>query len=141
MWRNESLIYIKSAELQQLLGLKTPYARLTDLFDGSVYRLREHWQREQGQSKLAKAIQETDEKVGLILMLEQGTFIQPLPADGSVKPLSKIQVKAELLYNSIPFSKILFMVNLAFGLLSFLLLLHNCLGALLFHQKSKQFHI
>ena len=79
VWRNESLIYIKSAELQQLLGLKTPYARLTDLFDGSVYRLREHWQREQGQSKLAKAIQETDEKVGLILMLEQGTFIQPLP--------------------------------------------------------------
>ena len=50
-------------------------------------------------------------------MLEQGTFIQPLPADGSVKPLSEIQVKAELLYNSIPFSKILFMVNLAFGLL------------------------
>ena len=38
VWRNESLIYIKSAELQQLLGLKTPYARLTDLFDGSVYR-------------------------------------------------------------------------------------------------------
>ena len=137
VWRNESLIYIKSAELQQLLGLKTPYARLTDLFDGSVYRLREHWQREQGQSKLAKAIQETDEKVGLILMLEQGTFIQPLPADGSVKPLSKIQVKAELLYNSIPFSKILFMVNLAFGLLSFLLLLHNCLRSTALPPKVK----
>ena len=137
VWRNESLIYIKSAELQQLLGLKTPYARLTDLFDGSVYRLREHWQREQGQSKLAKAIQETDEKVGLILMLEQGTFIQPLPADGSVKPLSEIQVKAELLYNSIPFSKILFMVNLAFGLLSFLLLLHNCLRSTALPPKVK----
>ena len=138
VWRNESLIYIKSAELQQLLGLKTPNARLTDLFDGSVYRLREHWQREQGQSKLAKAIQETDEKVGLILMLEQGTFIQPLPADGSVKPLSEIQVKAELLYNSIPFSKILFMVNLAFGLLSFLLLLHNCLRSTALPPKVKK---
>ena len=126
-WRNEPLIYIKNKELQHLLDLQTPYARLTDLFDGSVYRLREHWQREQGQGKLAKAIQETDEKVGLILMLEQGAFIHPLPADGSVRPLSEKQVKAELLYNSIPFSKILFIVNLTVGLLAFLFLLHNCL--------------
>ena len=114
VWRNEPLIYIKNTELQHLLNLQTPYARLTDLFDGSVYRLREHWQREQGQqNKLAKAIQETDEKVGLILMLEKGTFIHPLPTDGSVQPLSELEVKAELLYNRIPFSKILFMINLS----------------------------
>ncbi|GAE86020.1 cytochrome c biogenesis protein CcsA [Bacteroides reticulotermitis] len=127
VWRKEPLIYIKNAELRHLLGLKTSYASLTDLFDGPVYRLQAHWQREQGQSKLAKAIQETDEKVGLILMLEKGTFIHPLPTDGSVKPLSATHVKAELLYNHIPFSKILFMVNLTVGLLAFLLLLHNSL--------------
>ena len=128
VWRNEPMIYIKNTELQHLLSLKTSYACLTDLFDGSVYQLQEHWLREQGrQNKLSKAIQEIDEKVGLILMLEKGTFIQPLPTDGSVQPLSKQKVKAELLYNSIPFSKILFMVNLTLGALAFLLLLYNCL--------------
>ena len=128
VWRNEPLIYIKNAELRHLLNLPTSYARLTDLFDGSVYRLQEHWQREQGkQSKLAKAIQETDEKVGLILMLEKGTFIHPLPTDGSVQPLSERQVTAELVYNRIPFSKILFMVNLTAGVAAFLLLLYNSL--------------
>lgn len=40
-------------------------------------------------------------------MLEKGTFIHPLPTDGSVQPLSELEVKAELLYNRIPFSKIL----------------------------------
>ena len=131
-------IYIKNTELQHLLNLQTPYARLTDLFDGSVYRLREHWQREQGQqNKLAKAIQETDEKVGLILMLEKGTFIHPLPTDGSVQPLSELEVKAELLYNRIPFSKILFMINLSLGVLSFLLLLHNSLQRNILSPKAK----
>lgn len=62
------MIYIKSPELHHLLGLESSYARLTDLFDGPVYRLQKTWQQEQGKSsKLAKAIQETDEKVGLIL--------------------------------------------------------------------------
>lgn len=37
----------------------------------------------------------------------KGTFIHPLPTDGSVQPLSELEVKAELLYNRIPFSKIL----------------------------------
>ena len=137
-WKNEPMIYIKSPELHHLLGLKTSYARLTDLFDGPVYRLQKTWQQEQGKdSKLAKAIQETDEKVGLILMLEKGTFIHPLPTDGSVQPLSEMEVKAELLYNRIPFSKILFMINLSLGMLSFLLLLHNSLQRNTLSPKAK----
>lgn len=137
-WENEPMIYIKSPELHHLLGLKTSYARLTDLFDGPVYRLQKTWQQEQGKdSKLAKAIQETDEKVGLILMLEKGTFIHPLPTDGSVQPLSEMEVKAELLYNRIPFSKILFMINLSLGMLSFLLLLHNSLQRNTLSPKAK----
>ena len=53
----------QNAELQHLLNLTTPYARLTELFDGSVYRLREHWQREQGQQSIfAKAIQKQMKK-------------------------------------------------------------------------------
>lgn len=138
VWRNEPLIYIKNTELQHLLNLQTPYARLTDLFDGPVYRLQKTWQQEQGKgSKLAKAIQETDEKVGLILMLEKGTFIQPLPTDGSVQPLSELEIKAELLYNRIPFSKILFMINLSLGVLSFLLLLQYSLRRRVLSPKAK----
>lgn len=127
VWQNEPMILIKSAELRHLLNLKTPYARLTDLFDGSTYRLQEFWQREQGQNKLAKAIQEIDEKVGLILMLSKGTLIRPLPEDGSVKQLSTQEIEAELLYNRIPFSKILFIFNLTLGLLAFFCLLYGCL--------------
>ncbi|WP_125040151.1 cytochrome c biogenesis protein CcsA [Bacteroides faecalis] len=124
VWKDEPMIYIKSTELRHLLGIKAPYVRLSELFNGSVYRLQEYFQQEEKQSKLSKAIQETDEKVGLILMLTNGTIIRLLPDDGSVKPLSKMKIEAEILYNRIPFSKILFMINLSLGLLSFLGLLY-----------------
>lgn len=124
IWKDEPMIYIKSTELRHLLGIKAPYARLSELFNGSVYRLQDYFQQEEKQSKLAKAIQETDEKVGLILMLTNATMIRLLPDDGSVKPLSNTKIEAEILYNRIPFSKILFMANLSLGLLSFLGLLY-----------------
>ncbi|HBO06789.1 MULTISPECIES: cytochrome c biogenesis protein CcsA [Bacteroides] len=123
VWRYEPMIYIKNRELCRLLNLKTSYASVTDLFDGQRYRLQDFWQggRETGRkmSPLEKAIVETDEKVGLILMLQKGTLIRPLPKDGSVKPLSLSKVRAELIYNRIPFSKCLFMFNLTVGLLAF----------------------
>ena len=123
VWRYEPMIYIKNRELCRLLNLKTSYASVTDLFDGQRYRLQDFWQggRETGRkmSPLEKAIVETDEKVGLILMLQKGTLIRPLPKDGSVKPLSLSKVRAELIYNRIPFSKCLFMFNLTAGLLAF----------------------
>ena len=123
VWRYEPMIYIKNRELCRLLNLKTSYASVPDLFDGQRYRLQDFWQggRETGRkmSPLEKAIVETDEKVGLILMLQKGTLIRPLPKDGSVKPLSLSKVRAELIYNRIPFSKCLFMFNLTVGLLAF----------------------
>lgn len=129
VWQDEPMIYIKSPELCRLLKLKTSYACLTDLFDGNRYRLQDFWQGKQDlhrkMSPLEKAIVETDEKVGLILMLRNGTLIRPLPKDGSVKPLPEGKIQAELLYNRIPFSKILFMFNLALGLLAFFRLLYR----------------
>lgn len=123
VWRYEPMIYIKNRELCRLLNLKTSYASVADLFDGQRYRLQDFWQggRETGRkmSPLEKAIVETDEKVGLILMLQKSTLIRPLPKDGSVKPLSLSKVRAELIYNRIPFSKCLFMFNLTVGLLAF----------------------
>ena len=123
VWQYEPMIYIKNRELCRLLNLKTPYASVADLFDGQRYRLQDFWQggRETGRkmSPLEKAIVETDEKVGLILMLQKGTLIRPLPKDGSVKPLPLSKIRAELIYNRIPFSKCLFMFNLTVGLLAF----------------------
>lgn len=123
VWQYEPMIYIKNRELCRLLNLKTPYASVADLFDGQRYRLQDFWQgrQETGRkmSPLEKAIVETDEKVGLILMLQKGTLIHPLPKDGSVKPLPLSKIRAELIYNRIPFSKCLFMFNLTVGLLAF----------------------
>lgn len=129
VWREEPMIRIKSTELRALLHLESPYARLSDLFDGQTYRLQALWKGEPGDSQklspLDKAIVETDEKVGLILMLQNGTLIRPLPEDGSVKPLSEVRIHAELLYNRIPFAKLLFISCLTLGLLAFARLLHR----------------
>ena len=130
VWKDEPMIRIKSAALRRRLGLEGDFARLSDLFDGQTYRLQAYWDASAGQagdklSPLEKAIVETDEKVGLILMLQNGTLIRPLPADGSVAPLSDVKVRAELLYNRIPFSQVLFMFNLSMGLLAFGLLLYK----------------
>ena len=129
VWKDEPMIRIKSADLRRRLGVEGDFARLSDLFDGQTYRLQAYWDASKGQtgslSPLEKAIVETDEKVGLILMLQNGTLIQPFPTDGSVTPLSEAKVRAELLYNRIPFSQLLFMFNLTMGLLAFGLLLYK----------------
>lgn len=125
-WSRVPIISIKSGELRKHLNLKGRYACLSDLFDGTQYRLQPLWQQERNrQSKLAKAIRETDEKVGLILMLGQGTLIRPVPA--GVPRADGNKIKAEILYNRIPFSKILFMTNLTLGFLAFGLLVYRIL--------------
>lgn len=123
-WKYVPIIKVKSGELRHRLGVESAdYLRLVDVFDGDRYCLREWWQPDGQQtskpSALQKAILETDEKVALIAMLCQGTLFRLLPADGSVEPLSETKVQAELLYNRIPFSKLLFMFCLTVGFLSF----------------------
>ena len=123
-WQNEPMFYIKNAELRSLLHIDGKYARFTDLFDAQGnYLLQHYWKGGNTQTEpndpLQKAIMETDEKVGLIMMLQKGTLITPLPTDGSVEPLSDTRIQAELLYNRLPLTKVLFMVNLALGLLAF----------------------
>ena len=129
VWKDEPMIRIKSAALRHRLALEGEYARLSDLFEGDRYRLQAYWDASDNHSgelsPLDKAIVETDEKVGLILMLQQGTLIRPLPDDGSVARLPEAKVRAELLYNRIPFSRWLFMFNLSVGLLAFALLLYK----------------
>ena len=121
-WKQEPIIYIKDAQLRKIIGISTSYASLADLFDGETYRLQSHYGN--GNQKLDKAIWETDEKVGLISMLLQGTLIKPISSDPTVAPLSEFKVKAELLYNNVPFSKMLFMINLTCGLLGLAYMLY-----------------
>lgn len=123
-WKYVPIIKVKSQELRRRLGVEgSSYVRIVDLFEGEHYRLRELWHPDTSKtgkpSSLEKAILETDEKVALVLMLCQGTLVRQLPTDGSVEPLSDVAVQAELIYNWIPFSKILFMFNLTLGFLSF----------------------
>ena len=124
-WKQEPVIYVKSGALRQLLGLRGDYACLLDLFDGETYRLQEHYGK--GNRKLDQAIWEIDEKVGLISMLLQGTLIRPIAGDPAIQPLSATKVNAELLYNRVPFSKLLFMFNLTAGLLGLAYLLYEYL--------------
>lgn len=132
-WQYEPMFQIKSKWLRRELGLKSEYVALIDLFDGKTYRLErllqrqkkeardvreEGWMEKRKAKKLEKEVLELDEKVGLVLMLQKGTLIRPLPEDGSVAPLSPLRIRAEIFYHAVPFTKILFMANLSFGLLA-----------------------
>ena len=117
-WRHEPLLLVKDKELRRLLGLQQAYVCLDDLYDEEGYRLQRLWQPSAAVS-LQRAIAETDEKVGLLLMLQQGTLIRPLPADGSVRPLSVAKVRAELLYNRLSLSQGVLVGSLLLGLLAF----------------------
>ena len=117
-WDALPIIRIKNAALCDSLGISDGLAALSDLLSGRHYRLQDMWRHERGTgSKLEKAIMETDEKVGLVLMLRQGTLITPL--EPGTADVSESKIRAELIYNRVEWSKILFMVNLTLGFLSF----------------------
>ena len=127
-WKNEPMILVKNEELESRLGIQGKYAKYTDFFDeNNQYKLRELWQSLQAENRspLRKAVVEADEKIALITMLQQGSLIRPLPDDGSIKPLNNTKIQAELFYNKVPFTKILFMVNLTIGFLSLFWLLNQ----------------
>ncbi len=119
-WNREPIIYIKSAQLVDKLRLSTPYASLSALTTEPLTSLMVE---AGGDATLAKAVREIDEKIALLLMLERGRVATPLPTDGSVTPLSETKVEAEILYNRIPWVKLLFIYTLTLGFISFLLLL------------------
>jgi len=123
-WKDEKMIKIKSADMRRYLGIDGKYASMQDLFDGQDYKLQRI--PDNMFSGNNKAVAELDEKVGLILMLTNGSLIKPLPK-GGVR-LSDARLEAELLYNAIPANKICFMANLTVGLLSLILLLLSIAG-------------
>lgn len=132
-WQNEPMILIKSEALRQQLHVEGKYARLIDLFDNNGYKLQRLWKGANAMTNtndpLQKAVMEVDEKVEIILMLQQGKLIQPLPKDGSVAPLSNWRIQAELFYNRMPFTQLLFMACLTLGLLAFARIIYRSVHA------------
>ena len=119
-WQNVAMVRIKNSTLRERLGIVGDYASVAQLYAGGEYRLQRLMAAERDPSSpLARAIQDTDEKVGLIVMLYKGTLIRPLPADAKAAQLSEARVTAEIVYNRIPAVKIAFMYCLTLGFLAF----------------------
>ena len=106
-WQNQPIIKVKEKWLRDSLGCTGKYISLTDMFD------------REGRYKIAglyrtvpperlRPLEELDEKAGLILTLLGGDFIKEVPPDAT--PLSYAHVKAELLYNSAPWTMIIFIL-------------------------------
>lgn len=119
-WQDVPMIKIKSGALKQRLGIEGDYARLSELYEGTTYRLQTIAQHETDpNSPLSRAVQEVDEKVGLILMLHKGTLLVPVEARAKAARLSPLQVELELFYNRFDLVKWGFMICLTFGFLGF----------------------
>lgn len=118
-WQGERAILVKDKALQDRLGLEGRYASLNDLFYASgYYRLHDVYGK--GDAELDRAIGELDEKVGLVMDLLAGDLIIRVP--DKVDPLSDVRVKAELIYNRIPFSTLVFILLFSGAILAFITL-------------------
>ena len=87
-WQNEPMIYVKNKELRALLDIGE-YVPLTDFFnEKEEYRLallHSKILKENKESPLLKAIAETDEKIQIINMLQQGVMLTVFPYENSGK--------------------------------------------------------
>lgn len=106
-WQGERAILVKDKALRDCLGLDGRYASLDDLFSASdYYRLRDLYGK--GNAELDRAIEELDEKVGLIMDLLAGNLIMRLPDNAD--SMSDACVEAEIVYNKVPFSTLIFIL-------------------------------
>lgn len=106
-WQGERAILVKDKALRDCLGLDGRYASLDDLFSASdYYRLRDLYGK--GNAELDCAIEELDEKVGLIMDLLAGNLIMRLPDNAA--SMSAARVEAEIVYNKVPFSTLIFIL-------------------------------
>lgn len=123
VWKDEPLIKVKDGSLRRRLGANGEWVSMQSLFeDDGSYKIYALMKTEHS----SKAVQEIDEKAGIILMLVQGMLFTPLPADAP--SLSSSRVETEIFYNRMPLVKMLFMFNLTLGLLSLLAFIFGFFG-------------
>lgn len=116
-WKNEPLLLVKDRRVREALGLQGKYAALSDLFDSvGNYRVEPLYGclGEKGR----RAVEELDEKVGIVLMLYSGELIvTPSPSE---EPLPDWRVRLELFYNAVPFSTLIFIFLFTGAVFAFL---------------------
>lgn len=116
-WKTMPLFQIKDKELASALGVEGSYASISDLFDSNGrYRLDSLLDIPEFRSR--RALAELDEKAGIVLALHTDALISPASEN---EALPEWRVDLELLYNSVPFSRITFIslfAASAFGFLS-----------------------
>lgn len=106
-WKDQPLLKIKDKDVRRALGIDGSHASLSQLFDSlGNYRVERLYLRLGADRQ--RAVEELDEKVGIVLSLLSGDLIVTPPADAET--LSPARVKAELLYNSIPFTTVIFIL-------------------------------
>ena len=107
-WKDVAMIKVKKAEVKEILGITTKDARFSDFFD------------KQGNYRLTpNQFPDIEDRLILIGMLTKGMLFAHLPQ--GVQPLSQEKVKAELLYNSVPWDTILFASCFTLAFILFLL--------------------
>lgn len=140
IWKSEKMIRIKNYKIRKKLGIESQYASMEDLFDSKgQYRIIQLVNESQNNTSIAKPTRELDEKVGLILMLTNQTLFEPLK--NNVPRLSNSRVEAEIVYNKIPFTKILFITNLTMGIFAFLLFVFAITNKQFYNRTNKLFLI
>ena len=103
-WKSEKIILVKDKVARDLLNLEGKYASLADLFDAhGEYKVTPLLPKVSDDKR--RALEDLDEKVGIILLLYSGDLIKAAPEE-----LPAWRVKAELTYNSVPFGTLLFVV-------------------------------
>ena len=112
VWNNIPIIKVKQDNIKKHLGTNGDYASFSDFFDEN-----ENYRFSSGQYP------DIEEKLTLVLLLTRGSFFEWLPE--GVQPLSKSKVKAELLYNDIPWNTLLFSSCFILAFIIFFLRLKN----------------
>lgn len=106
-WKSLPIVKIKDKEIARRLGIKGKYASLADFFDkDGSYKVTGLYQTVD--TKRLRALEEVDEKVGILLSVISGDIIDPLPSTET--PMPEWRVNLELLYNRLPLGTILFIL-------------------------------
>lgn len=77
-WKEEPMIRIKSREVRRLLGIDGEYARLTDFFGPTGYKLGDAW-KQGTEIKDLRGVSEADEKFSLVSALCTGNALKIFP--------------------------------------------------------------
>lgn len=123
VWQHEPMIQVKNAELRQLLHLEGKYARLTDFFNNKgEYLLQRYWKGGDNphftpNNPLQKAIADTDEKVGLIMMLQRAPSYTHCPPMAVYNPFQMAVFKPSCFTTVYPLPKCYLCSALALGCL------------------------